>query len=368
MTSAVEPTLKFERIKLSGDPYEAASAADLNHDGKPDIVCGAYWYAGPDFKNRYKMCDVRYESEYYDDFSDYPMDVNGDGFDDIVTGGWFGKTLQWRENPKGGTGPWTVHDIDKPGNIETIRFWDVDGDGQVEIVPNAGDRIAVYKLLRDKQGKGTAKFDKIVLHEKGVGHGLGYGDVNGDGLKDFIGAGGWLQAPKEGLKGKWEWHAEFNFGLASIPILVHDVDADGLADLIVGEGHKYGLYWYKQGKDGDGKRTWTKNVIDPDRSQYHDMMLVDIDNDGKPELVTGKRHRAHNGHDPGESDPLGVYYFKMNKGKFERVTLDYGPAERTAGVGLFFWVADLDGNGWKDLIAPGKSGLYVFRNMGPLKN
>ncbi len=361
---AADGPLKFERVKLSGDAYEAASVADVNRDGKMDVICGAYWYAGPDFRAAHKMCDVLRQSGYYDDFSDFPMDVNGDGYDDIVTGGWFGQTLAWRENPKGGTGEWEVHVIDKPGNIETIRFWDVDGDGVPEVVPNAADKILVYKLARGADGKGTGKFEKFVLREGGVGHGLGYGDINGDGRGDFLGVGGWAEQPTDGLKGKWAWHADWSFGQTSVPILVYDVDEDGQADLILGAGHPYGLWWYKQGKAGDGKRTWTKNVIDEDRSQYHDLMLADIDNDKKPELITGKRYWAHNGHDPGETDPIGVYYFEINKGKFERVTLDYGPAEKTAGVGLYFWVADVDGNGWKDIVAPGKSGLYVFKNMG----
>jgi hypothetical protein len=359
--------LRFERTKLSGETYEASAVSDLNRDGKPDIICGAYWYEGPAFKTSHKMCDVRYESEYWDDFSDFPLDVNGDGYDDIVTGGWFGQTLAWRENPRGGPGSWVVHEIDKPGNIETIRFWDLDGDGVPEVVPNAADRIVVYRLVRGPGGKGTGRFDKTVLHAGGIGHGLGYGDINGDGRGDFVGVGGWLEQPADGLKGKWTWHPEFNFGQTSVPILVHDVDEDGTADLLFGAGHPYGLWWYRQARGPDGKRTWTKHSIDEDRSQYHDMMLVDIDRDGRPELVTGKRYRAHNGHDPGETDPIGVYYFKMDKGRFRRVTLDYGPAEKTAGVGLFFWVADVDGNGWPDIVAPGKSGLYLFRNLGPAK-
>ncbi|HOA75317.1 MAG TPA: VCBS repeat-containing protein [Phycisphaerae bacterium] len=362
---AAGETLSFEKVKLSSDKYEAASVADLNRDGKPDIICGAYWYPGPDFKTAHKMCDVLYESEYFDDFSDFPLDVNGDGYDDIITGGWFGKTLAWRENPKGGTGEWKVHVIDKPGNIETVRFWDVDGDGVPEIVPNAADKIIVYKLVRGSDGKGTGKFDKFVLREGGVGHGLGYGDINGDGRGDFLGVGGWAEQPPEGLEGKWSWHAEWDFKQTSVPILVHDVDEDGLADLILGAGHGYGLWWYKQGKDADGKRTWTKQIIDEKRSQYHDLVLADIDNDGRPELITGKRYRAHNGQDPGANDPVGVYYFKISKGKFERVTIDYGPAETTAGAGLYLWVADVDGNGWKDIVAPGKGGLYLFKNMGP---
>lgn len=364
---ADDAPLRFERVKISDEMYEAASVMDVDKDGAPDIVSGGFWYAGPRFEERHRICDVQRAGEYYDDFSDYPMDVNGDGYLDIVTGGWFGKTLAWRENPKGGTGEWKTHVIDQPGNIETVRFWDVDGDGHVEVVPNTSDLVVVYKLVRDADGKGTGKFEKYLLRQGGIGHGLGFGDVNGDGRGDFLGVGGWVEQPAEGLDGKWAWHGEFDFKMTSVPILVHDVNADGLADLIFGAGHGYGLWWYQQGKTADGKRTWTKHDIDQDRSQYHDLLLVDIDNDKQVELVTGKRYRAHNGHDPGANDPVGLYYFEIDGGNFKRATLDYGPPEKTAGAGLYLWVEDVDANGYKDIVAPGKTGLYLFKNLGPLR-
>jgi hypothetical protein len=152
-----------------------------------------------------------------------------------------------------------------------------------------------------------------------------------------------------------------------VPILVYDVNADGKADLIVGGAHDYGLAWYEQHVDAAGKRTWVKHDIDTDRSQYHELQLVDIDNDGQLELLAGKRYRAHQEHDPGSLDPIGLYYFKIDGGKFRRVTLDYGPAGQASGAGIYLWVVDIDGNGWKDIVAPGKEGLYLFKNMGPLR-
>ena len=72
-------------------------------------------------------------------------------------------------------GEWARHEIDQPGNIETSRFWDVDGDGHVEIAPNAGGNVVFYRLVRDAAGKGTGKFGKHVVKLGGCGHGLGFG-------------------------------------------------------------------------------------------------------------------------------------------------------------------------------------------------
>ncbi len=366
LASATEP-LQFERIQLSDITYETATAFDVNNNGIIDIISGAYWFEGPDFTTKHKIAEWRRVGDYYDNFSDFPMDVNGNGYTDLVVGGWFNQTLAWLENPKGQPGvQWKLHEVAHVGNIERNVFADIDGDGVMEVFPTTNP-VHMFRLKHDENGKGTGEFEQYTIRKGNGGHGFGVGDINGNGRVDIILAGGWLEAPEDPFDvDAWEWHPEFNLVMASVPILVHDVNGNGKNDIIVGNAHGYGLYWYEQGVDSDGNRTWTQHLIDAHRSQYHDIRLVDIDNDGQMELVTGKRFRAHQGADPGAYDPLGIYYFKINNGEFNRVTLDYGPYTRASGAGIYFWVSDITGNGWKDVIAPGKEGTHLFINHGPL--
>ena len=353
----------FQKRQIDDGSYEAASVFDVNGDGILDIVCGEYWYEGPAFEVGHRIGTIRQEREYYDDFSNYPLDVNGDGRLDIITGGWWGETLTWRENP-GDEEEWPVHEVDRCGRIETIRFFDLDGCGTVEIVPNTPYAPQVfYKLLMDEHGCPTGEFEKYTIFEEDSGHGLGFGDINGDGRTDIILAEGWLECPENPLSGTWTFHREFDLGKASVPIIAHDVTGNGRCDLIAGRAHDYGLSWWEQIVDRDGTRRWIEHVIDSDASQYHDLQLADVDGDGAVELITGKRYRAHCGDDPGADDPLGIYYFDINETKFEKHVVDYGPPGDGAGCGIYFWIEDVTGNGWPDIVAPGKDGLHLFENV-----
>lgn len=352
--------VKFARHFVAAESFESVGIIDVNKDGKPDLVSGDFWYENADerknsFRRRKLIGDQKRFEEYYDDFSTIPLDVDGDGDQDVVTGGWFGGMLRWLENtgPAGKT--WPIHDIAEVGNVETTRAWDIDGDGKVEIVPNNPNKPLKYFTL-DKPNT----FRQIPVTTT-QGHGLGFGDINGDGKGDFIIPKGWVE--NMGNE-RWKLHEEFDLGTASIPIIVTDLNADKLADLIVGQGHGYGLHWYEQKKGSDGKRTWIKHVIDEKNSQYHCMEWADIDGDNRPDLITGKRFRAHNDGDPGCYDEVGLYYFTWDGKAFTKHTISYGPAGVGKGTGLYFALHDLRGTGRKDIIVAGKDGLTVFFNEG----
>jgi hypothetical protein len=181
---------------------------------------------------------------------------------------------------------------------------------------------------------------------------------------DIILGHGWLEAPAHAEGGDWIWHPELPQSpwgrAASVPMLVVDVNGDGRNEIITGHAHGYGLWW--SAREDDGR--WTHHAIDPFNAQYHDLQWADIDGDGLSELVTGKRHRAHCGHDVGEWDDVGIYYFKWTGEGFAKQVIDYGPIGKAKGCGIQFALADLRGSGRLDLVAPGKDGLYVYFNEG----
>lgn len=351
-----DQSIQWKKHVLNAESkFEAAGVGDINNDGQKDIMCGDSWYEAPDWTRR-RVCDIREQNQYHDDFANLMQDVDGDGDLDVVSVTYFSQEILWRENP-GKTGvDWTVHIIDKPGNCETAFFFDMNGDGVMDILPNVGQIYVWYEKVPAKP-----TWTKHVVGKEGAGHGGGAGDVNGDGLLDFIGPKGWYETSKTGDQFTYTWHPEFTLENPSVPMLVQDVNGDGLNDIIYGLGHNYGMYWLEQQKNKD-KRTWTPHLIEKTWSQPHALFFVDLDGNGKLELVTGKRYHAHNGNDPGGNDPRCIYYYKYDKETdvWQRHIIE---ENGSAGFGLMPEIADVDDDGDLDIVCPGKSGLYLFEQI-----
>jgi len=363
----------------AGSVFEGAGVLDADGDGKLDIVSGETWYQAPDWAP-YPVRKVSKTGTYRNCFSNMPMDVNGDGKMDFITCSYFEKNVGWVENPGVKGKEWIYHEIDKPGNSEAAVLVDLDGDGRPDILPNSVNVVAWYSL---EAPSATPAFKKHDFGTKAAGHGVGSGDVNGDGRVDLLTPKGWFEAPSDPKTSEWAWHPEWNLGSAGIQILAKDVDGDGLADLVSGNGHAFGLYWYKQGKAADGGRTWTKAPIDETISSVHVLLWADLDGDGQAnELISGKRVYAHE-IEPGDIEPPVVawYGFDPSAKKWGRHIISLGEAAKnapkegpkrdaqkdfppgTAGTGLEISAVDIDGDGDIDLVCPGKSGLYLFENL-----
>ena len=347
------PLPLYETVVINAESdFEACGVADLDSDGDLDIVSGDTWYEAPTWR-RHEVSPIRAEGGYRVDFADVPLDVNGDGRLDVVSCSWHDRAVFWRENPGPKGGVWKTHEVDRPGNMETAFSTDVDGDGALDFVPNVMGRTVWFRLH-----KGT--LTPHVISNKRGGHGIGVGDVNGDGRADVLAPDGWFEAPEDPLAGEWTHRNEWSMGSAGISIIAHDFDGDGLTDVFWGMGHDYGLYWLKQGRDEEGARTWSRQAVDESWSQAHGLTLADLDSDGVMEVVTGKRRFAHNGKDPGGKEELIVcaYRYDRESSKFTREVLSEGGE---VGTGHYPIVIDIDADGDMDVVLPGKSGLYLLR-------
>ena len=354
------PQTTFFVHRLSDDHAEGITTLDMNGDGRPDLLSGAYWYENPGPRGgewtRHQYRTVESVGEFVSDCGEWAVDVNHDGAPDVVTVGWMTDGLWWYENPKKLGAAWQRHLI--AHSVETEGGWmaDLNGDGQPDLALAHYGHAGVFWV--DFAGP-EPKVHYVGGREQD-GHGIGMADVDGDGKVDILLTRGWFKNIDAG-RDKWEWHSDWNLGDAGFPIIGYDVNNDGKLDIIYGHGHSYGLYWLEQQGDRANRR-WVKHTIDESFSQAHALALADIDGDGEMELLTGKRYRGHDGGDPGSYDPLVVYYYKIDRktGSFTRIPVSING---TAGVGTQFIIADLDGDGDIDLATAGKTGVHFFENM-----
>jgi hypothetical protein len=376
---------------------EGANFGDFNHDKKMDIVSGPFWYEGPDFTRRHEYAPANTNfkrkkqdgsielvpgfegalgtnNSYSECFLLFSYDFNRDGWTDILVYGFPGKEAAWYENPKGREGHWQRHVILDVLDNESPGFTDVTGDGKPEITCCSKGYIG-YAQADWKRPDAPWTFHPIT--PKGewqrFTHGLGCGDVNGDGKPDLLEKAGWWEQPKS-LENDpvWVKHA-VNFGTGGAQMEVYDVNGDGLNDVITSlAAHGYGLAWFEQIRE-NGEITFRQHLIlnadaKPNRygvqfSQGHSLAVIDMDGDGLKDIVTGKRFWAHGPTgDPEPNAPAVLYWFKLERPS--KGEADFVPQliDNNSGIGTQV-VADFISNKKSpDILVGNKRGVFLFKH------
>jgi len=352
---------------------EGVAAADLNKDGEQDIIAGYYWFEAPTWKRHELLPGRIFEprKEYSESFLNLALDVNLDGWDDVIIIDYPGKAGFWLENPQNKSGNWLKHVIaDEMGiSNESPGFIDIDGDGRLDIL--CGDykkrQIVWLQAPTEKGALNWTRHPISSLNVKGTdrfSHGIGFGDVNMDGIKDVVITDGWFEGKKDLSSGDWIFH-EATLGEPCSHMQILDVNGDGKNDVVSASAHSLGVWWHEQ-INVNGSIAFKTHLISNATSQTHSTIMADIDGDGKEEMITGKRFLAHNGNDAGDGDTPILMYFNFDSSTipyFGEHIIDYD-----SGAGLNIAVRDMNKDNKPDLIIANKNGVFVLINqMTPKK-
>jgi hypothetical protein len=369
---------------------EGVAVADVNKDGKMDVLNGEYWYEAPDWKPHAMQPFRDYgtgEHNYSHSFLCWADDLNGDGYPDLIVIDFPGDPCFWLENPKGDPDKhWAKHEIWHSACNETPQYVDLFGTGKKVLIMgfqpkgiksdgNQG-QMAYFTPAKDPNAlwemhpisEPTAPGRPAVPGTNRFSHGLGIGDINGDGRQDVICTDGWWEQPEKLDAGPWAFHPA-KLGPACADMFTYDVDFDGKADVVSSSAHQFGIWAYHQ-KPGKPQPEFVQEPLFRELvSETHAMHCVDIDGDGMKDLVTGKRFWSHGRSEGGSDWPAMLYWFKASKVTVpakdkqpERSFVRFTPMviDIDSGVGTQFAVQDINGDGLLDVIVSNKKGVCVI--------
>jgi hypothetical protein len=381
---------RFKMQRLSDFYYSwGAGAADINHDGVMDVISGPHVFFGPDYTTHreiYLQLTTNPSDEYTrDDWMQFVSDFTGDGWADVLNCSFSGNPGCFLYvNPKGENRRWDRYLVIPAFQTEIAILKDLDGDGKPELVYGAQGQMR-YAKPDPANPTGTWIVHNVSEVGLATAHGIGVGDINGDGRMDIVNPFGWWEQPPAGSnKEPWDFHpqvfARYGRNIMGGSVMgVYDVNGDGKNDVVtVLNAHGWGLAWYEQKRDAQGQISfvqhmimddlWTKNAGDVAFSEPHGTAVADVDGDGIPDFIVGKRYWSHRDDylDPDPYGPAVLYWYRTVRNPKAPGGAEFVPEliNNHSGAGSDVFPIDLNNDGRLDIITATRFGTFIFWGQG----
>ena len=331
--------------------YGQTALADLDNCGRPEFVMGRrtgdiwyYKYQSPDSWTKHHL-----GSDSPSDVGACAIDVDGDGWIDIVTGG------AWYRNP--GKTDATFERIPFDADLASVHdvvVGDVDGDGRTDVL-TMSDRNTLrwYRIPDDPRQPWEHQDIGAPVHA-----GLSVGDVDNDGSLDVVRTDVWFENVN-GDGTEWVEHPigpntpppeDFQpaFAFDATYSVVCDMNRNGINDIVFVDAEiPGGKIWWMENLDGKGG-AWKRHDVfvpgeGPRRGAYHTLHVGDMDGDGDLDIFSCEMEAV------GGDAPPRYYIWENLDGKGgaweEHVILDVNLGGHCAVVG------DVTGNGLPDIVS-----------------
>jgi hypothetical protein len=331
-------------------------AQDINGDSMVDIL-GAAIYGNKialwtnNGGNPVSWNQQIIDANFYGASYVFASDIDSDGDFDVLASAWNGNQLAWWENGGGNPIVWTKHIIDAAfQNAHEVTATDMDGDNDIDVLGAAAlnDEIAWF----ENDGLNPITWTKHTIDNNFDGvRSVKAVDIDGDGLKDVVGAALLANAVtwwRNNGDATWTEHTIDNaFGMAHM-VYSFDIDGDGDSDVVAVAYTANAIAWWRN--DGGTPIQWTKQIIDGSFLGPLGVYVKDINNDGHLDIL-------------GTADILDDVAWWSNDGNVPIIwtkQIIHGSCDGAWPV----YAEDIDGDGDNDVIAAATNSdaIYWYEN------